>query len=110
LIGRGAAFIRAEETSVAATASASTQYWIVGTIIAVVFLVILVVVLIYLMGRKKNERINKKDVAVGNSSPPLPQSESTSRASRSKASKFSKQIVSKLVSWCDMYQLRLSVD
>jgi hypothetical protein len=84
---------------VAATASASYQYWIVGIVLGVVFVVILVVILIYLISRKKNERKNKKDVAVGDSSPPLPQSESTSRASRSKASKISKQIVSKLVSY-----------
>lgn len=95
-----AAFSRAEETSVATTASTGYQYWIVGVIVGVLLIVIVIVVFIYFTGRKKKEkkRNNKRDVAVGESSPPnVPQSESVGD-SRSKAVRISKNVVSKLVS------------
>lgn len=99
VVNQAEPFSRAEETSVATTASTGYQYWIVGVIVGVLLIVIVIVVFIYFTGRKKKEkkRNNKRDVAVGESSPPnVPQSESVGD-SRSKAVRISKNIVSKLV-------------
>ncbi|KAI9563101.1 hypothetical protein GHT06_010558 [Daphnia sinensis] len=97
VVNQAEPFSRAEETSVATTASTGYEYWIVGVVVGILLIVIIIVVFIYFTGRKKDKkRNNKRDVAVGESSPNVPQSEPV-QDSRSKAVRISKSIVSKLV-------------
>ncbi|XP_057368038.1 uncharacterized protein LOC130689038 [Daphnia carinata] len=97
VVNQAEPFSRAEETSVATRAGTGYQYWIVGIVVGVLLIVIVIVVFIYLNGRKRDtKRNNKRDVAVGESSPHVLQSEPV-RDSRSKAARISKNIVSKLV-------------
>ena len=64
----------------AAAASVSQQYWIVGAIVGAILVVVLIAVLIYLIDRNKKAVKDKKDVAVGES-PVLPKSEFASKSS-----------------------------